>query len=536
MSIRSFFKKINCRDTRILPKFPILTKVIFIVLVVFTTTFLIKNSFAATNIIKQTQDAQNKGNNSESWQLNSWNSNSINVLTSLTGEIPFNPDGTIDTTKFEVSGLLGTSKNMIAALYNSQASGIQYIAQVKDNFLGKPSYAQGVGFRETASLQPLLPIWKALRNIVYALFSLVFIIIGIMIMLRIKISPQAVITIQNAIPKLITSLVLVTFSYAIAGLVIDISYWFQAFVLSLLFSAKGVDLGANFLKWNWNTTIPIPDSTQFNFNGLANAGFVKFSMLANRTVPALSLLLLGGVLGQVVIGSLLGGIGGLFGSAAGGGFNLVGGAIGWVVGAVGGIIFMIVLFVLVAIWLIKLFFGLLKTYVTILIQIITAPLVIGMGAFPNSKIGFGSWLIDLISKVAVFPIVLIALVFINYLVEVTNSFNIWSPSLLDAGVAHGSQGILGAAVGLAGLAMLSKLPDLVPAAIFQLKPSPFGQAIGENLKAPGSAIKFGARGGAQGAADIIEKKFNSSDAPGKGLRFLNTLRKTSATTGIVKDH
>lgn len=484
MPVSNLLKKLNCRNTRIFPSINTITKIIFVILIAFTITFLTKN-ILAQNIIKQTQDAQIQSNNAESWQLNSWNTNAVNVLTTLTGAIPFKEDGSVDTEKFQVQGLLGTSNKMISSLYNPQASGVEYIAQVKDNFLGKPTYAQGVAFRENKSLQPLLPIWRALRNVVYLLSSIIFIAIGIMIMLRVKISPQAVITIQNSIPKLITSLILVTFSYAIAGLIIDLSYWIQGLVVALLFTAKGVNFGNNLYdQVAWQTLFPldmIPIQPHwYSFNGLVNADFVKISMLANRTVPHFSLIQLGGVIGQVVLGSIIGGATGLLGSALSGGGNIVGDAIGWVIGAVGGVIFMIILFILVAIWLIKLFFGLLTTYVTIIIQIVTAPFIIGMGAFPNSKVNFSSWLTDLISKVAVFPVVLIVLVFINYLIEICGS-NLWIPSLLNTDTSGGYGNIIGAAIGLAGLAMLSKLPTLVPEAIFSLKPSPFGKAIGENM-------------------------------------------------------
>jgi hypothetical protein len=487
MSIKQVLHHLNQRSTRLFPSINTLTKIIFVTIIAITLTSLTTKILAANNIIKQTQDAQNKSNNAEAWDLNSWNTNSVNVLTSLTGEIPFKDDGSVDTSKYKVSGLLGTSTNMIASLYNPQASGVAYMAQIKDNFLGKPAYAQGVSFNQANSLQPLLPIWTALRNTVYVLFSLVFVVIGIMIMLRVKISPQAVITIQSAIPKLVASLILVTFSYAISGLIIDLSYWFQGFVIALLFTAKKVDFGQNLFNSGWNNLLPIdmiPGQNWWNFNGLNTTNFVGLSMLANRTVPMGSLLILGTVIGQVVLGSIIGGIGGLFGSTAGFGMNIVGGAIGWVVGAAGGIIFMIILFILIAVWLIKLFFGLLKTYVAILIKIITGPLEIGLGAFPNSKIGFSSWIIDLISKVAVFPVVLIALIFINYLIEISWTGNLWVPSLLNTGPINGNAGgqYIGAAIGLAGLAMLSKLPDLVPQVIFQLKPSAFGSAIGEGFK------------------------------------------------------
>ena len=144
MSIVNILKKINSRDTRLFPTVNTLTKIIFIALITITATFFVKNILAATNtnIIKQTQDAQIKSNNAESWQLNSWNTTAVNALTTLTGPLPFNEDGSIDESKYQLSGLLGTSAKMATAFYQPQASGVEYIAQVKNTFLGKPTYAQ----------------------------------------------------------------------------------------------------------------------------------------------------------------------------------------------------------------------------------------------------------------------------------------------------------------------------------------------------------------------------------------------------------
>ena len=530
MSISNILKKLNRRDTKFLPRFSKTSKiVIFSVLAIFTV-FFVKNIFAADNIIKQTQDAQKTSNNAESWQLNSWNTTAVNALTTMTGEIPFKDDGSIDTEKFQLSGLLGTSTNMIASLYHPQASGVEYIAQVKDNFLGKSAYAQGVSFGSENNLQPLLPMWKALRNIIYSLSAIIFVVIGIMIMLRVKISPQAVISIQNSIPKIVTSLILVTFSYAIAGLIIDISNWIQAFVLVLIFNAKGVGLDSSLFNqgsWDkaaWQTLYPTDNSGNnfYIFKSLMSADFTKLSMLANRTVPVGSLFILGMVVGQVILGSLLGGVTGLLGSGPSLVGNVVGQGLGTIIGAAGGLIFVLVLWIVVAIWLIKLFFGLLKTYVSILLKIITGPLEIGMGSFPNSKIGFSSWIIDLISKVAVFPVVLIALVFTNYLIEISTT-NLWIPSILRTTLSNGNM-VFGAAIGLASLAMISKLPDLVPAAIFKLKPSEFGKAIGESFAGPTKFAKGTASSTAKAGVDYADQRFGEGNSAWKtGIRATNRI-------------
>ena len=62
---------------------------------------------------------------------------------------------------------------------------------------------------------------KAFRNFAYVLITLLFIIMGLMIMFRVKIDPRTVVSFQSALPKIIMALILVTFSYAIVGLLID---------------------------------------------------------------------------------------------------------------------------------------------------------------------------------------------------------------------------------------------------------------------------------------------------------------------------
>lgn len=109
-----------------------------------------------------------------------------------------------------------------------------------------------------------------------------------------------------------------------------------------------------------------------------------------------------------------------------------------------------------------------------------------MGAFPNSKIGFSSWLLQLISRIVVFPITLIAVISIQYLSDLSDLGTLWSPRLLDqtlTGSATGTNAgsMLACSIAIAGLAMLSKLPNLIPEVIFKFKPNGFGAAIGDNL-------------------------------------------------------
>ena len=54
------------------------------------------------------------------------------------------------------------------------------------------------------------------------------------IIFRPHISPQAVATVQDSIPRIVIALILVTFSYAIAGLMIDVMFLFLNVIINTL--------------------------------------------------------------------------------------------------------------------------------------------------------------------------------------------------------------------------------------------------------------------------------------------------------------
>lgn len=472
--------------------------------------FLISNFFFsspafAQNAFLEKQAAIKDGTGLESWTNEAMSSNMMSLFNGMVGDIPEEifETGTSTTSllrNYIPGGAFGTMNQMIASLNTPPASGVEYIAQIKDSFLGKPAYAQGAGF---TGLQFLLPLWRGFRNVTYVFSSIIFITIGIMIMLRVKISPQAVVTVQSAIPKLITTLILVTFSYAIAGLVIDLCNLIQALVVALLFSVKGVPITNSLFPGWWGSGIPVVSDIlngigaiftpeNFNYSSLSNPDLRDLQMLTYRAAPGwLSLVMLGGLLGSIIVGFFVGGFGSIFGTTT----NWIGDMAGRVIGGglgglIGGLLIPIILCIIIAIWLIKLYFGLLTNYVTIIFKIVLAPLEIGIGAFPNSKMGFSTWILDIIANMAVFPVVGIFLILLNMIIDAVSVSNVgstggifsspvWAPSLISAGGI--SPSIIGAAIGIAGLALLSKLPTMVPQFIFMIKPSPWGQAIGQGL-------------------------------------------------------
>jgi|GEM_PF-4823644 len=64
--------------------------------------------------------------------------------------------------------------------------------------------------------------WGVCRNFAYALLTIVLVVFGFMIMLRQNIEPRVTMTITNALPRVAAALVLITFSFAISGLIVDV--------------------------------------------------------------------------------------------------------------------------------------------------------------------------------------------------------------------------------------------------------------------------------------------------------------------------
>jgi hypothetical protein len=152
--------------------------------------------------------------------------------------------GKIDDSAKQLLGMADTTpapKQNIASVYlqtvnNSPISGLGYVNTLV-NKLSPISTVKAAenGYGFTVA-QSVIDLWRLTRNLSYSLIVLATIVIAFMIMFRVKINPQTVISIQSAIPKLIVTLVLITFSYAIAGLLIDIMYLVIAFISVILTS------------------------------------------------------------------------------------------------------------------------------------------------------------------------------------------------------------------------------------------------------------------------------------------------------------
>jgi len=371
---------------------------------------------------------------------------SKNVVT-----IPFNyapaasPSGSLSSSRpVAMGGAVGGLTTMMNGMYQRPiASSTTYIADVLESAnVVTPAYAQGLGF---AALDPILDLWKTFRNIAYIFFVIIFVIIGFMIMFRQKMG-QTAITAQQAIPKIIIALILVTFSYAIAGFAIDLMYLTMTMIIGVfynVFPAGDEILGYDILKL---MSTLVGAVTQLGEN-------------------------------QDLVSNI---VGGAFNTS-----NFVSEA----AGAIGGTLLTVILAIAILIGTVRLFFELLRCYATVVLSVVVSPILLMMEAIPG-KSAFKTWIKTLVGHLSPFPVVLLVLVmfyaFTDNAVRPTGGF--MPPFLLGSGQAGNITSVM-------GLAIILAMPDIVQSIRKSIAPeNPFAKMITDGaLKQTKQAAPLGLR-------------------------------------------
>ena len=313
--------------------------------------------------------------------------NLFKLFESITGKVA--QGSPIEFQEALALGPMGMVGYVGSNLYASPvASGREEIMGLAQKFnVVQPAYAQGVGY-EKLGAGNIKALWTATRNIAYLLVVVLLIASGFMVMFRTKISPQAVVTVEMIIPKLVMSLILITFSYAIVGFVIDLLY--VAIVLFLGLFAMTVPGGTALIN---NSAINPGLTGTINVLTGADTVFVVNTFLLGFINWAKSLIFTTLVL-QAGIGAALGTTTLVVPSA--------------IAGALAPII-MPIMGILIAgnIWAIYLAFKmiaqLVTAYVTLIMLTISGPLQIMMDVIPGRKTSaFVGWLKCVVGNASVF--------------------------------------------------------------------------------------------------------------------------------------
>ncbi len=408
-----------------------------------------------------------------------------------------NPDGRLGYK----NSALGYTKRGILALYREKpASTIAFVRDLGQTlgFMPRQAHAQGVGFR---GLLPVLGVWRAFRNIAYLLFSLVLIAIGFMIMFRRKIDPKTVVTIQNALPQMIVTLVLITFSYAIVGLLIDLMYVTTALGIGVItqsnipgFSKNTAEVQSQYLNAGIGAVFSstfAPVKNLFGNSGWADAetadevaGTVKgFGDDVKKWLSDNLGKGLGGIIGiaavpikavgtLIQVGNLLLGTADLMMESIEG--LLTGDTSTAALARIGSPLFLLIIVVAMLFAFFRIFFMLLMAYIQILFNLIFSPILLLFNAFPGST-AFSSWLRNLVTNLITFPITIILFLVGNALSSsISRHDAMWTPPLLPGYSDEVARVLI-------ALGLVLAIPSVVNSIKESLKAKPAVSGIGPGL-------------------------------------------------------
>ncbi|MBI2617638.1 hypothetical protein HYW55_05895 [Candidatus Gottesmanbacteria bacterium] len=329
------------------------------------------------------------------------------------------------------------------------ASGLAYTGYVLANIgIFPKAYAQGIGF---VGLLPLFPLWAAFRNIAYSILIIVMVVIGFMVIFRMKIDPKTVISIQAAIPKIIVALLLITFSYPIAGFLIDLMYLAMAIAINIIatslpeatfpdYMRDSADLQNLFITGGWGALW----GSVFNFRLIGD--FFKQIFLGSSLNTGV------GITTELLSAIISVGFGGVAGAAA----------IPW---AIGGLIAPVAILLLIIglgllFTVIRITFLLLNAYIQIILALIFSPILLLQEAIPGRS-AFGQWIQNLIANLIVFPATVLVIYGSWILTTFAWKSNLWSPPLTPVGGGGDLGGSGNPIAVLLGLGMIFMTPNLI---------------------------------------------------------------------------
>lgn len=383
----------------------------------------------------------------------------INPVTRQLGYAPSKSE------KPQLGGLIGISTDLIASTYRPIVTTEVYTQYLSENFgIVKKVHAQyqGYGFE---GLRPVFKLWETVRNVSYGLLIIAFAFIGIGIMLRIKIDPRTVMSIQNQIPRVIISIILITFSYAISALMIDLMWTTTYAGMSMLSENANTPKGSESLAekankdiissplsftnqifethGNFQTTpgsLPTPNTSQ----SITSPGIFHITQSVSNNVGEILRGVVKEVLGvdegeKCFNSPSLGGLGNavLPGSPFGDSKPIVDlrACTAGLLAFIASVVLKIIILVILVTTLFRIWFMLLKAYVYSILYIIVSPIYIAFGLLPSKPLGFEKWIRALFANLAVFPLTAFLIMGARFLMDaynagLNNNQNLFVPPLV----------------------------------------------------------------------------------------------------------
>lgn len=316
------------------------------------------------------------------------------------------------------AGVVGMVENQVTAMFNAQPS-IDVVAHLSEEWVPgykekQSVYASGYDDLMNSGIDTL---WSVTRNIAYIGFVVVMIVVGFMIMFRNKVGGQTIVTVGNAIPKIVVGLVLVTFSFAIAGIILDISGILMRVISGVLQSDVAIH---NIWQLLVGTTI--------------------------GSAPAVGL-------------------------GAGAGLG-IGGIVGLIIHSLAPVAIVAVFVALIVVIIttfgaVKLWFSLVKTYFSLLVNVVIAPLAIMAGSIPGNEAMTTNIFKSMLRNSLVFPLAFAIVNLPYYLVEKQNRVTFTFPQTVfeDASFADEIGPLMIAIAKIIAIFVAAQAPAFVKAII-----------------------------------------------------------------------
>ncbi len=329
----------------------------------------------------------------------------------------------------QLGGAVGTMTTLVGGLYTPTVSSSQYMNYLSSNFgIVKSANAAapttidcskdvqfGYGF---CGLQPIFKLWVAMRDFSYALLVIAFIFLGLGVMLRFKADPRTVMNLQNQIPRVIVAILLITFSYAIAGGMVDLMWTVTYAGVNVIASTTDAKVrdgcgqpgdGASLTETATNNLLDNPvsfanriylrdcegvDSGIVNISGRVTDSFIALVLSIIKEITGWDLNAADCGITTLFAGCLIH-------------FGL------WLTELIITLIILVTIFIA----LFRLWFELIKAYITFFIFVILGPIWIVLGLIPGRPLGFEKWFRLIFANLAAFPLVAFILVFARVVVE-----------------------------------------------------------------------------------------------------------------------
>jgi hypothetical protein len=281
----------------------------------------------------------------------------------------------------------------IATVSTPPISSQEALADMGEALGIKKAYAQNVTGSGANVIAPVKVLWQIMRNFAYMAYIILFLVVGVMLIFRQKMNAQTVISVQSALPGLIIGLVLITFSYLIAALLVDLAFLFIPMVALIFDQASPTNIfkgNPEFWKGtaiensvgNYNSLLDLSQNANifiFWKAYIINLGST-FDLFGNTTSTAASLSI------ENLFQSML---------------NLLITGLKTITNLLVAAIVIIALFV----QMIRLFAMLVRSYISIMAYTFLGPIMILMASIPGRGKAIENWWKTILANALIFPAV-----------------------------------------------------------------------------------------------------------------------------------